>query len=353
MNSKYLFFANCVPVKGAQRSIICDLQRNAYTLIPNSLVDLLIDNRFLDIDNITQHLTKSDVAILNEYIEYLQELEFIYPINDNEFDHFPELSMQWNFPSIITNMVIDVDNESDHDFEKLISEVDQLRCRHIQLRCFDPISIECRDRIMELINESAIRTVDVLVPFSEGFDAISTWVNENPKIRSITLHAAPEDKVIFKGKKGFGIVLSVKEKIISASHCGIIHPTYFSINVETFTESLHHNTCLNRKVSIDVDGNIKNCPSMKESFGNIKDTTLIEAIEKPGFKKYWNITKDQIAGCKDCEFRHICTDCRAYLEHPQDGYSKPLKCGYDPYTCTWEEWSTNPLKQKAIEYYGI
>jgi hypothetical protein len=34
-------------------------------------------------------------------------------------------------------------------------------------------------------------------------------------------------------------------------------------------------------------------------------------------------------------------------------YSKPLKCGYNPYTCEWEEWSTHPMKQKAIEYYGM
>lgn len=92
---------------------------------------------------------------------------------------------------------------------------------------------------------------------------------------------------------------------------------------------------------------------MTESFGNIRDTTLKQAIEKPGFKKYWNITKDQISVCKDCEFRHICTDCRAYLEDPEDSFSKPLKCGYNPYTCEWEEWSLNPLKQKAIAYYGL
>jgi SPASM domain peptide maturase of grasp-with-spasm system len=92
---------------------------------------------------------------------------------------------------------------------------------------------------------------------------------------------------------------------------------------------------------------------MSQSFGNIKDTTLEEALSHPDFKKYWNITKDQIEVCKDCEFRHICTDCRAYIEEPENQYSKPLKCGYNPYTNKWEEWSTNPLKQKAIEYYGM
>jgi hypothetical protein len=33
--------------------------------------------------------------------------------------------------------------------------------------------------------------------------------------------------------------------------------------------------------------------------------------------------------------------------------SKPLKCGYNPYTNEWAEWSTNPLKEKAIAYYGM
>jgi len=45
-------------------------------------------------------------------------------------------------------------------------------------------------------------------------------------------------------------------------------------------------------------------------------------------------------------------DCRAYIEDPEDINSKSLKCGYNPYTGEWSEWSTNPLKQKAIEHYG-
>lgn len=96
---------------------------------------------------------------------------------------------------------------------------------------------------------------------------------------------------------------------------------------------------------------------MQQNFGNIKDTTLEEALNHPDFKKYWNVNKDMIEVCKDCEFRHICTDCRAYTERTHfDGeidLSKPLKCGYNPYTNEWAEWSTNPLKEKAIEYYGM
>ncbi|GEN75154.1 hypothetical protein CHA01nite_08940 [Chryseobacterium hagamense] len=97
---------------------------------------------------------------------------------------------------------------------------------------------------------------------------------------------------------------------------------------------------------------------MCQSFGNIENTTLEEALSKKDFKKYWNITKDDIEICKDCEFRYICTDCRAFTEaalRSDQGLdiSKPLKCGYNPYTNEWKEWSTNPLKKKAIQYYNL
>ena len=92
---------------------------------------------------------------------------------------------------------------------------------------------------------------------------------------------------------------------------------------------------------------------MQEVYGNIKANSLQSAVNAPGFKKYWNITKDEITGCKDCEFRYICTDCRAYREDPEDLLSKPLKCGYNLLTGLWEEWSTNPLKQEAIVFYDL
>jgi SPASM domain peptide maturase of grasp-with-spasm system len=110
----------------------------------------------------------------------------------------------------------------------------------------------------------------------------------------------------------------------------------FSINIKAFSEALKYNTCLNRKISIDKAGEIKNCPSMPESYGNIDVVGLKEALSNKQIKKYWHISKDEIEVCKDCEFRYICTDCRAYLSEPSNERSKPLKCGYNPYTGEWE-----------------
>ncbi|WP_299098677.1 hypothetical protein [uncultured Winogradskyella sp.] len=91
---------------------------------------------------------------------------------------------------------------------------------------------------------------------------------------------------------------------------------------------------------------------MKENFGHIEKTNLYEVLIK-NFKKYWNITKDQIDVCNDCEIRYFSTDFRAYKENPKNTYSKPLRCGYSPYANKGKEWSTSPLKQKAIKHYEM
>ena len=181
-------------------------------------------------------------------------------------------------------------------------------------------------------------------------DELITLANDLVIIESIFAYNSKFESHVTSSKCS---IYHTKQASLTSNHCGVVGREYFNFSLAHFTESQQHNTCLNRKISIDVNGDIKNCPSMAKSYGNIRDTTLSQAIEKPGFKDVWYIHKDQISVCKDCEFRHICTDCRAYIENPEDQYSKPLKCGYNPYTCEWEEWSTNPLKQAAIDYYGM
>jgi hypothetical protein len=48
-------------------------------------------------------------------------------------------------------------------------------------------------------------------------------------------------------------------------------------------------------------------------------------------------TKENIALCKDCEFRYMCTDCRAYIKDPNNIYSQPAKCTYNPFIAKWRD----------------
>jgi len=353
-DQNFILFSDCIPVKGANRSIICDTQNNTYYFIPNGLFDILEKYNGKTINYVKKEFNNEYDDILDEYFDFLQTNNLIF-FNSNP-NFFPKIDLKWNSPSTITNMIVDY-KDIKHNFNEIIQQLEFLKCSYIQLRFFKKTSIDYLNKIVETLTreKSRIISVDFIVPYDNSFSEakLNYLLKSSPRIHSIVLFNSPFQKSYNAIWKKMGYLMFVKHDILNEKHCGVISTEYFYSNIKLFSESQHHNSCLNRKISIDKEGNIKNCPSMPQSFGNIKDTTLLEAIEHPDFKKYWNITKDQIEVCKDCEFRYICTDCRAYKEKPEDNYSKPLKCGYNPYTNEWEEWSTNPLKQKAIEYYGM
>jgi SPASM domain peptide maturase of grasp-with-spasm system len=167
---------------------------------------------------------------------------------------------------------------------------------------------------------------------------VEQWCRTYQKLSSIVQHSAPSQKAYEYGNTQCA---EVTQTITSETHCGIVNQAYFTPNIQMFSEAQQHNSCLNRKISVDVKGEIKNCPSMSQGFGNIQTTSFIKALETEGFKKSWSVSKDQIDICRDCEFRYICTDCRAYTQEASQPYSKPAKCDYNPYTATWKKNESN------------
>jgi len=356
-NKHFRLFANCIPVKGSNRSVICDLQRNDVKFIPNDLFDILNLYSSCTVTEIKKKYNNKYDEIINEYFNFLVENEFIFFTDSLEL--FPNLELSWNHPYIITNALVDRDFHSDYSIFRVLSQLDNLNCEHIEIRFFNSTKTNEITKILDFIDKSnsSLLSVDITMPYNESLKVFEL-LDESKRILSFRVFDSSFNKFHEPKAPHKGYIIYTKTSIKSSSHCGLISENLFVSNIKLFTESLRFNSCLNRKISIDVKGEIRNCPSMPESYGNIKDTTLEEAINKPGFKKYWNITKDDIEVCKDCEFRYICTDCRAYTERTKfsdEGLdlSKPLKCGYNPYTNEWAEWSTNPLKQKAIEYYRM
>ncbi len=130
------------------------------------------------------------------------------------------------------------------------------------------------------------------------------------------------------------MAMFLKQLLISDKDCGCISPSYFSINLPHILGAKNSNTCLNKKISISTDGLIKNCPSMEHSYGMIDNTDMSTILKLKKFQQLWGLKKDSIEICKDCEFRYICSDCRAFTHNNQIN-SKPLKCNYDPYNATW------------------
>lgn len=358
MESEWLkLYSNCVLVKGAARASVCDLQRGEIHLIPLSLAELFNKNDCFNTTAVRKKLNGDSQEILDDYIGFLLEHELCFFCTSKEISRFPKMPEEWLFPAHISHAVLDTYSGFDYFDDAFLSQLEKLCCNHLQFRFFNEISIHQLNGLLGIIKPSQIKSIEVILPENknetEFYDRIADLVNRHKKISTLIITNAGDNKVLQDENGGVGMIVRVTEKISSPLHCGLMSPKLFNVNIPTYTESLHHNSCLNRKLSIDADGHIKNCPAMKESFGNIRDTALEEAVTQSEFQKYWNITKDQITKCRDCEFRHACIDCRAYIENPEDQYSAPLKCGYDPQTCEWEDWSTHPLKQKAIDHYGM
>ena len=352
MNNTYFkLFACCIPVLGAQRSLVCDLQRFNFVFIPNILFEILSEHSDKKIIDIKSYYENEADDIIDEYFKFLENSELGFFTNEPE--NFPKLENTWKTPSIVSNAIIDIGLHTNHDFFKIKIQLDKLNCKAIELRFYTEKSFNVLCDILNHFEDTRLQHILLIVRFSNELknDDLEYIISKYKKVVSIVVHSSNQAFPVDVENKDFAIT-HTKQIINSASHCGLIQTNYFSPNMDTFFESIKHNSCLNKKISIDINGDIKNCPSMQKSYGNIENSTLEEAINKNDFKKYWNITKDQIEVCKDCEFRYICTDCRAYVENDNE-YSKPLKCGYSPYTNEWDDWSTNPLKQKAIKHYGM
>lgn len=343
--------ANCIPVKGANRSIICDVYRKRFDFIPNALFFILDKYSNLSIDEIKNKFKNKHDESIDEYFEFLLKNEYVFRIDKSEKKLFPKLDLQFESPSIITNCIIDINSNSNYSFKKVAKELISLLTYHIEIRFFSDFTFAEISTILKNFDYAEFN-IHLVIKFNNSFTPkLIEELSTNYFVSSITIYDFPDNKIgLYKKLNPFNIYFNQKKEI-SEKECGVVLPSNFRINKELFTESQLFNSCLNRKVGIDVDGNIKNCPSMKTGFGNINNISISDIIKKTSFKKIWNITKNQIETCKDCEFRYICTDCRAYTEKQHDLYSKPLKCGYSPYSNEWEDWSTNPLKQNAIKHY--
>lgn len=348
LTNKFLrVFACVIPIRGARRSILYDVQRGDYHFIPNSLFDVIQDLRNRAIGEVMSAYEEEDIKTLNEYIEFLISNEFAFLLDEQEKDLFPDLPETWDTPALIHNAIIDFDPDSNHDLSGLVDQLDELGCRHLELRFFYPTTTEILVSFLEPLNSSRIVSINIKTIYKEGLteNQIRNLARKFFRVFSIEVFNSPyPDREVRELE--YCRLIFYPFAIHDETHCGAVSPAFFSVHPEMFMESKLFNNCLNRKLGIDKYGQIKNCPSLPESFGHCRDTRLIEAISKPGFQDRWKIRKDDISVCRFCEFRYMCTDCRAYTAEPEDSFSKPAKCSYDPFSVSWKAessaFSSNP-----------
>lgn len=340
-SDKYiLLFENCFFTKGHQRSLLVDNQRNEFYFFDNHVFEIFSEkNKSLTIAEILKEYSDDEVEILIEYFLFMIDNELVFLCDKDELSFFPEMNRNYETPEFISNCIIDFNQEPIDlaPYAKAIIDLDKLGCENIEIRDFYGLSANFLNKFLKLFNKTIIYRIELVLKSIGSNEDYKKLMSDNPRITSVLIHSCDNDHIededinLNSDQK----ITFIQNKILDDSHCGVVSPNYFNLDLRHTLESLSFNTCLNKKISIDVNGDIKNCPSMKTSYGNITEVSLIQVAKDSNFQKNWGIRKDQISICKICEFRNICTDCRAF--HSDDySFAKPKKCNYDPYLTKWE-----------------
>ncbi|MCL2097636.1 MAG: grasp-with-spasm system SPASM domain peptide maturase [Bacteroidales bacterium] len=313
----FSLYTCCFLTKGFSKGCLIDVERNLHCSIPLELCAILENNEI------------SEDSDFKQYIDFLKNEGFVYFTEKKitkQIQHNQVFS-----PFIFENLIFDFSNVS--DFFDRINNINPFEIETMQLRFYCKLDV---DQIYSIINQvikNNFSSVELFFNHSKNnlsSDYVKVY-NAYECITKIVIFDYKLKKYLQKEN-----VYYVEEKLISENQCGKISEKFFCPNLRNYLTSLSFNSCLYKKISIDKNGNIKNCPSMKESYGNIKNTALQDALNSPNFTKFWDITKKEISVCQDCEFRNICTDCRCFLTEEDNLFSKPKNCTYNPYSTEWE-----------------
>ena len=346
-NLKRLHLFSCIKLtKGVKRGVIIDLERGGFLLVPNDLIDFLIKNDGEKVEDVFLNYDKSDHETITDYFRYLLENDIIF-YNNLSSEYFPPISDEWDSFSTITNCIVDAHSiESLKRLYNVVTCLEVLNCQHIELRFFFKINLNDLEKVVLSFDNSIIKSIELTMPFVNNKEGFEKLLDEYPRVMDVNLYH--KEKQHFESEHPIFFVQSDNPSL----SCGVINAKSFLRGIEAYTEAKMNNSCLNRKLALNLDsGDIKNCPSLPEVHGNFMKEEIVDIILTKEFQKYWTVTKNEIEKCNLCEFRDICSDCRAFTEKNDEGFGKPLKCGYDPNSGIWENWEEN--KEKKIRFQEI
>ncbi len=335
-NDYFTLFPNVIPVAGYNRSCLVDLYTHKLTLVPNDLLDFIRTfNRKRSISENLSMYNREEKETVQSYLSFLLENE-LGTISDSEtIGGLLPLPEVYRPDSRIRSAILELKAGSDWDVAGVIAQLSELGTRFLEVRFLDVAAFKtCASHLKNALTKSMIESVHLLIPdHADIRKSIFSLKEADLRFSKITVYNA---RTGFEpGGRPVNLIFT-RQQSIEHSHCGQVSPAYFAIGTGTYSYAKNFNTCLAHKLSVRADGTICNCPSAKAGFGNVAGTTLKKALNTKLFTQHWRTTKDQVRICAHCEFRHVCKDCRVFKQDPADPFSKPSKCGYNPFISKWE-----------------
>lgn len=333
MNKKYFkIYGNCILVKGEQESMLCDLQQNESIPISNGLIEIINHlNQNKTVNEIKQFYNNESDEGISKFLEYLHEKG--YGFYTNEPNNFPQLNLQWEFPYAISNALIELNFKNSKLVQKAIKQLTEIGCHTLELHVDNDIDLLSLRKMLDNTQNSCIRNIHIYWKYYglNQLDLDELYYCFNT-IGFIYIHSVPENICnksddYFKSNK---IILSSLNYSISINK---VSKKNLLLNKQSFCEANSFNLALNRKVSIDKFGNIKNYLLHEKKFGNINIDNLASVIQSNSLQANWNFTKDKDEICKECQFRYMCLDFNDYIYSTRNHTER---CDFNPYINKWK-----------------
>lgn len=333
-NIPFHLFSTCIIVKGHNRSCIYDVQRGDYEYIPNSLAEILNTSKDVTFEALTDSFNEEeDKDILSDYFNFLLEKEFIF-FSDLKSSFFPEYKTEFFKPYNISTLIIDL-NYYDSEYLDIIKmNINRAKVECLVIRIIDA-GFDDILKVLQEFNDISTRTIHLFI--SKDNEFVRSKVNDifktNNRISLIVKISVEEE---YQEKSERGIFINLNDDIIN-NKFSYKDESEFSPNLDLFMESKMFNSFHNRRVYINTSGEVFRHEDDNINFGNIKKIDLMEVLVKPNFNKYWEISKDNIEICSDCEYRYMCVDNRVPEVKNNSLFRFNSPCNYNPYTSEWNE----------------
>jgi SPASM domain peptide maturase of grasp-with-spasm system len=356
----FILSSSCKVVRGYTRSVIIDYSRGNLYFISHQYHELIETIDRNQISKIVRSLEDDESIIyFDEFLLFIIENELAFLVKDA--NRYPQISEEVDEDFVLLqDIIIEIDEKlfNKNYFTTLCQDLTSLHCKDFQIRLLSDFSSIFLDEIILLINETNCNYLEIHCDYTEetNMESLHKFIEGHYIISRMFIYSSPNisryeviNEVEGHYPISLGEIMYLNYPFDNGNCCGIInHENLNFTSFHLYNKLKTKNGCLDKKITIDKFGNIKNCPSMRNVYGNIEKTSIKSAINNNVFTKFWDINKDQISVCKICEFRYNCTDCRAFIEDSNDIYSKPAKCSYNPLK---GEWDNKNVQQLANDYF--
>ena len=335
-----MFFESCKVIKGFKKSIILDFQRNKIFNVPNSFKYFIDKTNKTSLNELYEKYGSESKAILDEYVNFIEENELGAFLSKEEKKSFPVLDTSWFMHSHITNCCIEI-SKIDSEFLNRLENIFILCNIQSVLFKFEMFDNDQILSLLEFINISVLKECEIIFfsPLGLNKKVISDIAFQSLKINRFYIYGSKKNLIVNSKTYDTYYINQSYDTLREKSLVNFYPHIDFKFN--NYTESQKHNLHFNRKLYINSEGEIKNAFELDEKYGNINalknPNDLHEIINNETFKKYWDVTKNDTLVCKDCEFRYICIDNRVPIKLNDNTWYYKKECAYNPYIAKWAE----------------